>query len=93
MLYTIVLVKFNKYGEIISTGEPYLPPMTHAEVITFRSKTVNPTSWLIVEANREVLVQCRNYWLKVFWEQDHFRKTPSYSFYQALYFEELIQNA
>ena len=93
MHYTLVLVKFNKHGEITSTGEPYLQPMTHAEVITFRSKTVNPTSWLIVEVTQEVLVQCRNYWLKVFWQQDCFRATPSYSFREVLYFEELIQNA
>ena len=93
MLYTIVLVKFNKYGEIISTREPYLRPMTHQQAVTFRSKMLNPSSWLIVEVTQEVLVQCRNYWLKAFWQQDCFRATSSYSFREVLYFEELIQNA
>lgn len=92
-MYTLVLAKFNKRGEIISTCEPYLRPITHQQAVTFRSKCVNPASWLIVEANRNVLIQCRNYWLKNFWEQDCFRPIPTYSFREALYFEELIQNA
>lgn len=95
MLYIIVLVKFNKYGEIISTQEPCLRPMTHQQAVTFRSKMPNPSSWLIVEVTQEVLVQCRNYWLKNLWE--HYRYRDGYfhicSFREALYFEELIQNA
>jgi hypothetical protein len=94
-MYIPVLGKFDRFGDIISTHGPFLRPMTFKEASTFISKQSKPYEWILVRVRREVLIQCRNYWLKNLWEHYHYRDGYFHicSFHEAIYFEELIQNA
>lgn len=47
MMYTVVKCFFNSHGEIERKHYLNLEPMTHREALTFRSKQMKPSEWML----------------------------------------------